>query len=226
MAYFPREGCCVLFFGFFFPVRLFLTFLLIALQPIFLEMGQNMCVTGCLFFQHWQLCVSWRQKCLCSEEMLCPFGGNTTRFQQELEFTNGNWCNLIQTLLSFLFAQQCCAYEHAGLPKLVRTNIVLKTAISSNRLAASTALQGCSSHWKKGCLLLYVSCELRFSSPQGKGLCPQSSQVPSLLCSSCLAASLFPRFCHFLFFFFSMQSFSIHCRMDCVVHQQPLSLPK
>lgn len=125
MAYFPREGCCVLLFVFF-PVRLFLTFLLIALQPIFLEMGQNMCVTGCLFFQHWQLCVSWRQKCLCSEEMLCPFGGNTTRFQQELEFTNGNWCNLIQTLLSFLFAQQCCAYEHAGLPKLVRTNIVLK----------------------------------------------------------------------------------------------------
>lgn len=64
--------------------------------------------------------------CLCSEELLCPFGGNTTQFQQELEFTNGNWCNLTQTLLSFLFALQCCAYEHAHLPELVRTNIVLK----------------------------------------------------------------------------------------------------
>lgn len=42
--------------------------------------------------------------CLCNEELLCPFEGNTTQFQQELEFTNGNWCNLIQTLLSFLFA--------------------------------------------------------------------------------------------------------------------------
>lgn len=55
-----------------------------------------------------------------------------------------------------------------------------------------------------------MSCEPRFSSPQGKRLCPQSSQVPSLLCSSCLAASLFPRSCHFLLFpfFFSVCSHS------------------